>query len=559
MKNWLLALICLYLGFTVEGQTNSANYDPHEVVLKFSPDATQADRQSLIQQLGSLLQNNSLGTPTIAGEVLVHVPEYPVIVDGEIYQSPVELIGRINTQHARVDGASFNYQLAMPSNTFNARLGQDGFVDYSPLSNNCEQNYPGGQLKGKPLSPNGGSVSVGVLDTGLDPYYSTINDYITGEVNVLSDDNDITIPIQVSSSYDPNNPITMDRNGHGTAVTGILAGLSKRADITPRQLSIVIIKCFDDNGVGYLFNMIQAITIAEELGLDIINLSWSYMPDITDPIAHELEQLLVDFTTNDNRMIVAGAGNDARNLHDIDLAPAGLEDVNNMLVVGGSTGEEADCDGDLADFSNYGVLVDIAAPGSYLTVPGLGGYWSTDASGTSFAAPIVTAAAVQVWLHYQQSQVLPLNRTVPASLICASIENSATWVPALQRYFIDGVVNFQTATEFVGSLYQDQPSLPGSVLPPTIKHSIPAEEPSLLTAEMKIKIVDNVMHLLPSHEVREVPETYYLYSLTGHLLSSGSLKWHGGLTKLRFPWPSGSYALLLESASETKSMMVFKP
>ncbi len=143
-------------------------------------------------------------------------------------------------------------------------------------------------------------------------------------------------------------------------------------------------------------------------------------------------------------LFVASAGNDGVDVTQDNVTPASFdEDHFSLLTVGGVEGLA--CSGGLASFSNWGTSVDIAAPSENLRVPGLGGDWSADAYGTSFAAPIVVAAAVQSWLCYLES---PAGGTLSGPLggaahpVKEQLLNTLTAVPALQSYNIDGVVTF---------------------------------------------------------------------------------------------------------------------
>jgi subtilisin family serine protease len=90
-----------------------------------------------------------------------------------------------------------------------------------------------------------------------------------------------------------------------------------------------------------------------------------------------------------NTVFVFAAGNDGNNNDEIPVSPAGVQSdvVISVAATNGLTG--------LASFSNYGLSVDVAAPGVNIrsTVPG---NRILEMSGTSMAAPYVTQVVDQV-------------------------------------------------------------------------------------------------------------------------------------------------------------------
>lgn len=454
MKTTVTAICAFFITlFSLQAQS----YIPNQVIFQFNPNTSQAYRQDLIDEIDGTLLEDDEADPAIIGENVLIGVSLPVVFEGETINSEVDLIGDVQrSKAAGLNSTSLNYTLTTSPLSFSGFLGQNNLDTYSPIGTSCEASYPGGSLQGS-LSYTQASVKVAILDTGLDPYYPTINQYVTEEINVLTDDNGGAI--SVNETYDPNNSITIDDNGHGTAVAGVLAGLCSRAGVHSDNLDIMIVKCFDANGYGSLYNMVQAVTMAERLGADVLNLSWSYAIDAYgEEQEHQtLEQLLRIFSNEDDGIIVTGAGNDGGDLDVLNLGPANFEEINNLITVGGVVGSTNGCDGSKANFSNEGSNVDIFAPAESMQVPSLNGYWKTDADGTSFATPIVTAAVVCAWINYYGNPVT-MNYFSDTNPVVTAVVNGATIVESLKHDDINkGVVNF---TNTCSGLYYDETNVP---------------------------------------------------------------------------------------------------
>ncbi|MEL7250562.1 MAG: S8 family serine peptidase [Bacteroidota bacterium] len=556
MKNALL-LALLLLSVVVSYAQSPTPHSPNQIILSFSNNSTQTDRQDVIDDLGTLLQGSNVlpnGTTEIGQYVLVLVSGYPVIVDDVEYLNEIDLISTIHGHHAKVDGADLNYVLTANQYSFNAFLGANNLEAYSPISASCEANYPGGPLDGD-IEASEARIKVGVLDTGLDPYYPTINQYVVAEVNVLTDDVDPTAGITVSIGYDPANPVAPDDNGHGTAVTGIIAGLSDRAGLKDNNLELYIIKCFDQHGNASMFNLMQAMRISKALQLDVLNLSWSYLTVKEDEHTNALEDAIEVFTTTYNGIVVAGAGNDRSDLEVDAYAPASMPNMNNLITVAGTVGEDRGCHGGLATFSNFGEPAEIAAPAASISAPGLNGFWAINASGTSFAAPIVTAAVIQVWMVTEnQGPVLSPGDTHP---VAQKVMNSATYVPILDANGIEGAVNFQVACNGPGLFsLQSGENQDGEAGFGTISIN-----PELSGEGFQVAPNPFSDHLAISFGGdADAPAYVELLTLQGAKVSEMYLDQPVGNTSINVPTnlPAGPYLLRVRQEGKVSAEMVFK-
>jgi len=159
---------------------------------------------------------------------------------------------------------------------------------------------------------------------------------------------------------------------HGGAVASLINGLQGMAPGT----ELLDIKVLPDRGSGDAFTLAKGIIEAVDRGAGIINISAGTRGDspvLLAAVAYALER---------NVLLVAAVGNDG--LPGISY-PAGYDGV---VAVGG-----VDAAGRHLYFSNTGTALDLSAPGIGIAVPSAEADGLSAFSGTSAAAPFVTAAA----------------------------------------------------------------------------------------------------------------------------------------------------------------------
>jgi serine protease len=150
------------------------------------------------------------------------------------------------------------------------------------------------------------------------------------------------------------NPFPLDREGHGTFVTGMIAestnngfgltGIAYGATIMP-------VRVLDADGNGDSVTIGKAIRYAVKHGAQVINLSLSFRESVT---AADIPEVIsaIGFAHRHGVVVVAASGNDSTSR----LAyPAAAPTV---ISVGATTR-----DGCLADYSNGGAQLDLVAPG----------------------------------------------------------------------------------------------------------------------------------------------------------------------------------------------------
>ncbi|PWB72549.1 hypothetical protein C3F09_06505 [candidate division GN15 bacterium] len=159
--------------------------------------------------------------------------------------------------------------------------------------------------------------------------------------------------------------------GHGTFVAGIIR-------LTAPNAQIRVYRVLDTAGVGDGFTISSAVLQAVADSCDVINLSlgMSGVHDGLDDALKLARQLGV--------LVVASAGNDSTDLASIFPFPASRE-----YCIAVAATDSTDLK---ADFSNYGLKVDLCAPGTWIYAPypdSMYAWWD----GTSFSAPFVSGLA----------------------------------------------------------------------------------------------------------------------------------------------------------------------
>lgn len=215
----------------------------------------------------------------------------------------------------------------------------------------------------------GTKIKVAILDSGID-YLDNIQ--VAEQRNFLPEQDDFTT-------------MFMDETGHGTAVAGIIAGQTRpgetAAGINP-DVEIYSAKVLDENNQAPLSRIIEGIYWAIEKDVQIINMSFGtlqYSPALENAIRQAADKGI---------LIIAAAGNGGEKDGDTVEYPAAFPEV---LAVG-----SVNAQGTVSEFSAQGESVELVAPGEAVRVTGAFGE-DMVASGTSMAAPHVTAVASLLW------------------------------------------------------------------------------------------------------------------------------------------------------------------
>ena len=228
----------------------------------------------------------------------------------------------------------------------------------------------------------GAGAVVAVIDSGLDYDHADIaanvwqNAGETGNdsqgrdkrTNGVDDDGNGLVDdwhgydfITANGGIGDNDP--MDDNGHGTHVAGTIAAVANNAmgvvGVAPLA-RIMPLKVLDSAGNGNLDDIVRAIYYAANQGAGVINASWG--GTTSEPI-RSLADAVSYAHDSKGVVFVAAAGND--NL-DVGTPESGYYPANLRDAIAVAASDENDTK---APFSNYGVLVDVTAPGGSAADP----------------------------------------------------------------------------------------------------------------------------------------------------------------------------------------------
>ena len=244
---------------------------------------------------------------------------------------------------------------------------------------------------------NGGvrDVVIALIDTGVDAGHEDLQGILwtnSGEIagngrdddgNGYADDVNGWDFYHDTRLYAAGSEDSHGTHGAGTMLANQNNGTGIAGIVNSSHVKLMSLKALGGaDGSGTSESIIRAIRYAEENGASICNLSLG--GSMNDPALYRA-------IANSRMLFVVAAGNDGTDTDRIPSYPAGY-DLDNILAVANLS-----YDGTLHYSSSYGLTsVDLAAPGTYIlsTTPGNGYSYM---SGTSMAAPMVTAAAAMVY------------------------------------------------------------------------------------------------------------------------------------------------------------------
>lgn len=325
-----------------------------------------------------------------------------------VFKGGVTQPGEVAREHARTHGARLShvyahalkgYAAEMPEQAA-ARIASDARVAYVERDQQVHAfgEVPTGvgrieadkKLSIDDASTRSVNVDIAILDTGIDGSHADLN--VVGGWNCAKGGPNNTKCD--TGGFD-------DGNGHGTHVAGTAAAIDDAGGLGVVGVApgarLWAVKVLDSNGSGWISWIVAGINrvSANASTIEIANMSLGCECD-----SQSLDDAVTN-STNAGVVYVVAAGNSGANAathspanHPQVIATSAVADYDGSA--GGTAAptcrDDSGSDDSLATWSNYGTVVDIAAPGVCIlsTVPG-GGYASY--SGTSMASPHAAGAA----------------------------------------------------------------------------------------------------------------------------------------------------------------------
>ena len=238
----------------------------------------------------------------------------------------------------------------------------------------------------------GSGVEIAVIDTGIQTNHPDLAQNIAGGKNCLR-----------SGNY-------QDQNGHGTHVAGTIAGIHNTQGVVgvASGAKLWAVRVLDRKGSGTWSQVICGLDFvtskapANGGAIAVANLSLGGSGTSDNNCGLENNDALhraICRARDAGVTVVVAAGNSGVNANtsvpaaynDAVITVSALADSNGTSG-GGGPATSYGADDTFASFSNYGMVVDVAAPGVNIYSTWIGGSYKT-ISGTSMASPHVAGAA----------------------------------------------------------------------------------------------------------------------------------------------------------------------
>jgi subtilisin family serine protease len=229
-------------------------------------------------------------------------------------------------------------------------------------------------------------ADIAVIDTGVDASHPDLN--VVGGVDCVT--GGAGSGCTVVTPTDP--------NGHGTHVSGTAAAKDNSIGVVGMAPGARIwsVRVLDSSGSGYLSDIVAAVNwvTARASTIEVANMS------LGCECTSAAMNTAITNSVNAGITYTVAAGNNAKDAST--FSPANHPDVITIAALADFDGRSgglgaatcrADQDDTIADFSNFGPTVEIAAPGVCINSTLPGGAYANTWSGTSMASPHVAGAA----------------------------------------------------------------------------------------------------------------------------------------------------------------------
>lgn len=251
------------------------------------------------------------------------------------------------------------------------------------------------------------SVTVAVIDTGVNLAHEDLaaNAWVNADEipsNGIDDDNNGYIDDVNGYDFAYNDPSPNDVYGHGTACAGLVAAVQDNGlgvtGVAPRA-KIMAIKASIDSGFFYDSATVPAYIYCANNGARVLSMSY-----FSDRVS-SAEGDAITYCVSRGVLPVAAAGNDSTVYP---YYPGAYDATLSVAALNGNLNK--------AGFSNHGLWVDVAAPGTGLRTTSAGGGYTDGFGGTSGACPHVAGLAALLF---------GANPVATAAQVRAAIEDTA--------------------------------------------------------------------------------------------------------------------------------------
>lgn len=237
-------------------------------------------------------------------------------------------------------------------------------------------------------------VTVAILDTGIDVDHEDLKDALLDPEKCVD-----VVGISDPSQYIK---LTADDGGHGTRVAGVLAATSNNgigvagvaAGNNNNLVKIVGIDVYEyfysqNSRLARTSDIIKGIEYAcsDAVNAKVINMSLGLSSSQTDELLHQA----IKSAREKNITIVASGGNTRS------TTPWYCSDYDEVLGIIATTDYHSAFDICKASFSGYGSHKTLSAPGQKISTTSNNGKYTYTASGTSYAAPLVSGVAAMLY------------------------------------------------------------------------------------------------------------------------------------------------------------------
>ena len=326
----------------------------------------------------------------VAGEKIPN--DYIVVMKDDFLSSVHSLVGKVQSEGATIqhifDHVLPGFAVNVPNDKVLETIMHNPNVDYVQPDVKVKvfaQSLPtgvnriDGELSSTKSGDGSGSVNadIAILDTGIDLNHPDLNIY-------------------KQVTFVPGTTNANDDDGHGTAVAGVAAAKDNSQGVVgiAPGARLWAIKVLDSNGMGSSSDIIKGIDYVTEHAdeIDVVNLSFGAVGK-NDALHNSIIRSVEAGVT-----YAAAAGNEGRDASNVFpasypevIAVSAIVDTDGKCGGISTIGTTAGKDDTFASFSNYGPVVDLAAPGVLVKTTTIGDSYMSF-SGTSAATAHVTGA-----------------------------------------------------------------------------------------------------------------------------------------------------------------------